>query len=348
MRRTSPKLADVRTTSPRRAARAFTLVELLVVIGIIAVLIGILLPALNRARESARQVKCLSNIRQISQATIMFTAENKGWMPGKGGSSHTQINQTTGGISGGGDPKSPADWISWQRKVDPVTGGINAGAADQNITMSALARFMGARYIDHNPSNAGGVPNWSKANSAAQKLEEVYRCPSDNLERRPKNAGDNNGGRGAYRYSYSMNEWVMNPIKGSIEINPQTGKTFDPQDRFGWRFSGRISSIRRASETVLVVCEDENTIEDGVFAANSKNWNDTGVNNNTINAVASRHQLKIARSKGSSSSPTTLTDPNEDAKGNVGFSDGHGEFFTRKDAIRAKFCGNPAKDPDNF
>ena len=63
----------------------FTLVELLVVIGIIALLVGILLPALNKARESARQVKFLSNMRQISLAVVSFAGENRGWMPGRGG-----------------------------------------------------------------------------------------------------------------------------------------------------------------------------------------------------------------------------------------------------------------------
>jgi prepilin-type N-terminal cleavage/methylation domain-containing protein/prepilin-type processing-associated H-X9-DG protein len=67
-----------------RKSRAvgFTLVELLVVIGIIAVLMGILIPTLAGARKSANTVKCAANLRSIVQAMNIYVAESKGWLPG--------------------------------------------------------------------------------------------------------------------------------------------------------------------------------------------------------------------------------------------------------------------------
>lgn len=64
-----------------RKNRAFTLVELLVVIGIIALLISILIPSLSRAKDHAVRVQCMSNQRQLMTAVNMYASENKNYLP---------------------------------------------------------------------------------------------------------------------------------------------------------------------------------------------------------------------------------------------------------------------------
>ncbi len=106
-------MGSTRFRRPRR--HAFTLVELLVVIGIIALLISILLPSLGAAREHGNAAKCLNNVRQLTLAFIMYANENKGKLPYPTASK--------------GNGAKISDWIFWQ--------------AGRDINESTVVRHLG-------------------------------------------------------------------------------------------------------------------------------------------------------------------------------------------------------------
>ena len=104
--------------------RAFTLVELLVVVAIIAILLALLLPTLNRAREHSRRIACASNLRQLAHALVLYGNDNGGWFPS---SSVSRIQAQPGTYA-------PSDWIFWN--------------PDENLDDSAIARYLGGRPVD--------------------------------------------------------------------------------------------------------------------------------------------------------------------------------------------------------
>ena len=128
-----------------RRRRAFTLVELLVVIGIIAVLISMLLPALNRAREQARAAKCLSNLRQLTMATLGYCNFNKGFFPGPGRHGNNPIE---------------SNWIAW----DGTPANDENPALPTYIDNSVLQQYIGAK---------------------GDGFKALLRCDSDDITSRP-------------------------------------------------------------------------------------------------------------------------------------------------------------------
>jgi prepilin-type processing-associated H-X9-DG protein len=324
-------------------------VELLVVIGIIAILVGILLPALGKARREAQGAACLSNLRQLSNAVIMYASENNEFMPCRAGTSNlawTGPGSVASGtyptnnplLPGGYDDTSyTANWIAWYRQTDPITGqasGAAKGGQDQNITYSALAKYLAIPFTLSSSTGYNGLP---VSNTISDSYDHVFICPGDD---RSSRSGYSVSATNVYRYSYSLNDWVALASLPNIKAPIALPTGMAQNTRVWGTFNGKLTSIKQPSNIVLFICEDSATIDDGVAKFDASQWA-----NGRINTVSPRH---TSGARSANAIVATGAGANQDGYGNASFCDGHAEIVSRKDVLRGVHSGNPVPDPAGF
>jgi prepilin-type processing-associated H-X9-DG protein/prepilin-type N-terminal cleavage/methylation domain-containing protein len=155
---------------PRRPIKitGFTLVELLVVIGIIALLISILLPSLNKAREAANRAACMSNMRQVGMAAVNFSIEHRGYMPPAG---NLLDDTPAGNLLVNSEPATLGD--ANRLKYSYYTAGTNTHLLP---LPGALAPYMGYKKL-----STYGTTEYAKLKADLGNEDGVaryYRCPS--------------------------------------------------------------------------------------------------------------------------------------------------------------------------
>jgi len=234
-----------------KSRHGFTLVELLIVIAIIGTLMGLLLPAVNAARERARQLTCNNNLGQLSKAMVSIATNGKGEFPG-----WMQLQRLAPGVNDAySETPSIADIeVSWAAKLLPQ---IDRGGDWDTLLMGNLGQEFG-----NWPNQADNMP-----------MIEVFLCPSD-VRTNPEeagltyvvNAGAPDRGR---QGGGDPSDYAANGICHDLRTGPSPALTPQgPRVRFG-------SDIKDGGSTTLLL--SENVDKDGADSNVRTTWLRTSI-----------------------------------------------------------------------
>lgn len=291
----------MRSLPPSRRVSAFTLVELLIVIGIIAVLVALLLPALEKIREQGKQVTCASNLNHLGTAMLLYAADNDNSLP---------ATSRTGAPAN----QRPNDWIWWQPNPRVNT------YKDLTVTKSAIAKYLNltAKNViilrcpsdnwDYRPAPLtaafGAYPysyvmSWfiagdSNLPAAGVTGQQSYQGPSPGICRTLLKVISPS----QKILMYEEDQQTINDGNGQPWLG--TSGTFDPNDPT--KTSGTVGG-----PIDLLALRHE--------------WSRAGQLTNGVPTKSTAGTWKSAV-------------PNPDARGNVVFCDGHSEFVSRAFAHR--------------
>jgi prepilin-type N-terminal cleavage/methylation domain-containing protein/prepilin-type processing-associated H-X9-DG protein len=230
-----------RNAVPFRAHRpAFTLIELLVVIAIIAVLIGLLVPAVQKVRDAAARTQCLNNLKQIGLALLDYESANRHFPAGHVCHSYNGQGATNGTIS------NPYYFSNWAIQLLPY------------LELDNLYRLYNDNVTNDAPANQ----------TVRQTYVAVYSCPSDpniNQVLTPASSGMGTSGpymTGAYRgvcgvSTDDANEWGGYPSEVAVNLTsyPNSRGILHSVDDWNGPKYERIASISDGTSNTFMVGE---------------------------------------------------------------------------------------------